>query len=465
MLELVFASTTLAGAGLPPSVLDAQACPDDAAAYLAVEPPGAGPVSLVAALDVDRLSADAQVDALVAIERQIGWLQGRQQRVLAAIDARVQATAPPNRSGSANMAREEVGCALHLAGPTAAGRLAVAGILTGQLPATLQALQDGRITYWHARALAEAVAPMAEATAAQIEASVLPDAARQTVGEFRVAVGKAVLRADPASAEQRHQRALGDRCVRVRPVEDGMASLWALLPAEGAAALMATVDALASVTPADDPRTADHRRADALVDLGAAALHDPHLPKAQGLRPHIQVTVALSTLLGLDEHPAELGGYGAIHAELARRIAADPTATWRRLVTDPIGGALLDYGRRTYRPPADLARFVIARDRQCVFPHCHRPADRCDLDHRVRYSDGGETSAGNMVPICERHHYGKDEHGWQLRRDADGGYTWTSPTGHTYRNTPPPYPHPPPGQPPNDRPAAAGTPDDDPPPF
>ena len=220
----------------------------------------------------------------------------------------------------------------------------------------------------------------------------LPDAARQTVGEFRVAVGKAVLHADPASAEQRRQRALGDRCVRVRPVEDGMASLWALLPAEGAAAVMAAVDALASVTSADDPRTADHRRADALVDLGAAALHDPHLPRAQGLRPHIQVTVALSTLLGLDEHPADLGGYGAIHAELARRIAADATATWRRLVTDPIGGALLDVGRRTYRPPADLARFVIARDRQCVLPHCHRPADRCDLDHRIRYSDGGATS-------------------------------------------------------------------------
>ena len=307
---------------------------------------------------------------------------------------------------------------------------------------------------------------MAEAAAAQIEASVLPDAARQTVGEFRAAVGKAVLRADPASAEQRHQRALGDRCVRVRPVEDGMASLWALLPAEGAAALMAAVDALASVTSADDPRTADQRRADALVDLGAAALHDPQLPRAQGLRPHIQVTVALSTLLGLDEHPAELGGHGADPRRTGpphRRRPNRHLAAAGHRPGAPRG--LLDYGRRTYRPPADLARFVIARDRQCVFPHCHRPAARCDLDHRIRYGDGGATSAGNIAPICQRHHYVKDEHGWQVRRDADGGYTWTSPTGHTYRNTPPPYPNPPPGQPPNDRPAAAGTPDDDPPPF
>ena len=144
MLELVFASTTLAGAGLPPSVLDAQACPDDAAAYLAVEPPGAGPVSLVAALDVDRLSADAQVDALVAIERQIGWLQGLQQRVLAAIDARVQATAP-RPTGRVRRTWRERRSAVRCIWP---GRPRRAGWRSpgswDRLPATLQALQDGR---------------------------------------------------------------------------------------------------------------------------------------------------------------------------------------------------------------------------------------------------------------------------------------------------------------------------------
>ena len=245
----------------------------------------------------------------MAIERQISWLQGMQQRVLAGIDAGIR----PRRRGPGQRWQPGPGGGRLRAAAgwaTAADRLAIAGTLCDRLPATLHALEAGEITYWHARALAEAAVRVDAVTAARVEQAVLPDAGEQSVGRFRAAVAEAVLAADPAPAEQRHQRAVADRCVRVRPAEDGMASLWALLPAEGAAALDAAVNALASGTSADDPRTVDQRRADALVDLGVAALHDPALPRAQGLRPHIQVTISLSTLLGLDDHPAELAGHG-----------------------------------------------------------------------------------------------------------------------------------------------------------
>jgi len=43
----------------------------------------------------------------------------------------------------------------------------------------------------------------------------------------------------------------------------------------------------------------------------------------------VHVTVALSTLLGLDEQPGELAGHGPIPAVLARRLAADPTGMFR----------------------------------------------------------------------------------------------------------------------------------------
>jgi hypothetical protein len=61
---------------------------------------------------------------------------------------------------------------------------------------------------------------------------------------------------------------------------------------------------------------------------------DPNLPEQHGQRPAINVTVPISTLLGRDNQPAHLDGYGPITAALARRLAADPTGTWRRLVTD-----------------------------------------------------------------------------------------------------------------------------------
>ena len=219
-------------------------------------------------------------------------------------------------------------------------------------------------------------------------------------------------------------------CFTPRP--DGMSELWALLPAEGAAAIEAAVDALASVTSADDPRTLDQRRADALVDLGVAALHDPALPCQHGLRPNVQVTVALSTLLGLDEQPGELAGHGPIPASVARHLAGDETGTWRRLVTDPLTGALLEYGRTTYRPPRDLADFVTARDGTCRFPGCQRDARRGDLDHTVPWEAGGSTGPHNLTALCRRHHVMKHQAGWSYTNRPDGSTSWTSPTGHRY---------------------------------
>lgn len=158
-----------------------------------------------------------------------------------------------------------------------------------------------------------------------------------------------------------------------------------------------------------------------------------------GLRPSIQVSVALSTLLGLDEQPGELDGYGDIPAELARALAADPTGTWRRLVTDP-QGRLLDCGRTVYKPPAALGRHVIARHRTCCASGCNRPAAKSDLQHVRPWSQGGETNAANLVPLCERHHNAVHDGGWKIKMDADGTIEWTSPHGQTYRQPLATYP-------------------------
>lgn len=94
------------------------------------------------------------------------------------------------------------------------------------------------------------------------------------------------------------------------------------------------------------------------------------------------MTVPISTLLGLDERPGELEGYGPITADVARRVAAH--GVWRRLLTDPATGVLLDYGTTRYVPPPDLVDHVQARDRTCRFPTCSRPARLCQFDTPFR---------------------------------------------------------------------------------
>ena len=125
----------------------------------------------------------------------------------------------------------------------------------------------------------------------------------------------------------------------------------------------------------------------------------------------------------------------AVPALTAWALAAG--GTWRRLVTDPASGVVIDVGRTKYRPPAGLADLVRARDRACVFPTCQTPACRCDIDHLTAWSQAGTTSLHNLVVLCEAHHRLKHTPGWALTRDqATGVLSWHTPDKTVYQRHP-----------------------------
>ena len=115
---------------------------------------------------------------------------------------------------------------------------------------------------------------------------------------------------------------------------------------------------------------------------------------------------------------------------LARALASE--GKWRRFITDPITGALLDFGRESYEPPQPLVDFLLARDRTCRFPGCRAPARLADIDHAQSWESGGATSAQNLGALCRRHHRLKTHGGWQLESKSDGSCVWTSPEGKNY---------------------------------
>jgi hypothetical protein len=159
-------------------------------------------------------------------------------------------------------------------------------------------------------------------------------------------------------------------------------------------------------------------------------------------KPLVQVVISHSTLIGADDAPAELVGHGPIPADLAREIAAQ--GVWRRLVTDPMSGTVLDYGRTTYHPPAALADHVRARDVYCRFPLCRRRAADAELDHILAWADGGETGEANLAGYCLHHHKLKTHAGWRVEAHPDGRLTWITPTGHRHTTSPHDYgPEPP----------------------
>ena len=178
--------------------------------------------------------------------------------------------------------------------------------------------------------------------------------------------------------------------------------------------------------------TLDQLRADALAHIAESYLAQTSSDNLAHGRPvTVNLTLDLPTFMGLQENPGLLAGYGEIPASIARSLAKD--AKWRRFITDPITGDLLDYGRQTYEPPQSMVDFITARDRRCRFPGCRQPSRICDIDHAIPWEDGGTTTKENLGLLCRRHHRMKTHGGWNLISFADGSCEWTSPQGKKFK--------------------------------
>ena len=90
-----------------------------------------------------------------------------------------------------------------------------------------------------------------------------------------------------------------------------------------------------------------------------------------------------------------------------------------------------------YRPTAQTAEFVRARDITCRFPGCHATAQYCDIDHVIPWPLG-RTHPSNLICLCRKHHLLKTFWcgDWTVSLDPDGTATWTAPTGKTYTTHP-----------------------------
>ncbi|QTV79756.1 HNH endonuclease [Microbacterium sp. NIBRBAC000506063] len=191
--------------------------------------------------------------------------------------------------------------------------------------------------------------------------------------------------------------------------------------------------------PSRDTRTFDQIRTDVLTDLLLAS--DPsevHSTGLDSIQAHIQVTVAATTLAGLDEHLAELDGHGPLDPDVARELAGR-RGSWTRLFLDSTGMVV---ETDTYSPTESMRRFLRARDQRCRFPGCHVPAARCDIDHNHDHAEGGATHICNLCHFCRGHHTLKhpdlrDEDRWTAQLAPDGSVIWRSPLGRDYLDHPP----------------------------
>ena len=416
--------------------------------------PGISTLANLVAIDPIKLSPSARIDYLTALERQTAWLQALMQRAIIAVAGNEPSVSNGDDIffGVDEAEREDISTALRLSAGTAQSRIDVARTLVNHLPNTCSALATGDISLAHANVIAKETAAairdgLNEYQIFEVEQRAIAHAEFHTPAQVANQVRTSLARIAPETFEDTVARARDTRRVSCYSDSDGMSTVVAILPAADAQVVMNAIESFIRLTSEDggtanrnklnslgspfakDTRSTDMKRADALTAIAAASLSAS--PVAPHRRPiSINVTIDLPTLLGLAENPGQLAGYGAIPASVARELASD--GKWKRFITDPQTGNLLDYGRESYEPPQALKDFLIARDRTCRFPGCRRSAALSDLDHAKSWEDGGSTSPENLGALCRRHHRLKTHDGWSVTSNEDGSCTWVSPHGKTF---------------------------------
>jgi hypothetical protein len=369
------------------------------------------------------------------------------------------------------------------------------------LPGTWAALAAGVLDEARAKVLVDVLQHTSPAVARAIEARLLPEASRLSLGRLKVRALALLLELDADAVDNRRKDAKRQADVRCYPSHrEGMATLAADLPADEAAEGCDLIDQLAAMAKADgDPRPIGQIRAE-VFSLLVRRPADHGLP---AVTAHLHVTAALDALDGTTGTPGEVNGLPItathVHELLARICAlglrapeggsltlaiADAqgrllaTATPEQLARLARRGCRAHPDRRlrlpgagpppattSYRPTDAQDAFITTRDRACRFPNCAQRTGWADRDHVIPHACGGPTDCANLCCLCRSHHRLKTlARGWQFAMDPDGTLHVTTPSGVTRTTRPPGLGPPTPEPDPADSPPPP-TPDDDPPPF
>jgi hypothetical protein len=541
---------------------------------VATTPPGAALGALLEQVDPRTVSPHDTVVLARAWRRQLSHHEARFALAAREVALADPDRPGGRREGPGEFSADELRAVLHESRTRVGTLLGQADTALEAVPELWAAWDAGGVDTDRVRLCVTWTSSLSAEHAAHVVRTVLPDAPRLTLSGLIERIQQVATGLDPAWAARLYDNARRQRRVRTRRTEAGTLNLSALdLPLDAGSRSAAHIDAMALrakalghpglldtirtdiVLALLSPRGAGHDDATVIAAVIAAA--DPtdppgrrspqrvgarHRPAQQAdrepaepeepgepdgsqesaagrgggrggggpRRSRIELRVGLATLLGLDEKPATMPGYGVVHSVLARQFARQLCAAeWRVAVTDtagpPVAALLLRRRPRGYAttptgsgeappvtprpvlelhidqdalarlrpadhpgwsevieelqqqfaawrppepdtpadaarrlPPEALARWIHVRDRSCVFPPCRASSLAADIDHTIAATDGGPTAGANLGPLCRHDHRLKHETRWHLTQTAPGAFTWTSPTGHTYRQDPQP---------------------------
>ena len=278
------------------------------------------------------------------------------------------------------------------------------------LPLLAQAWKEGDIGAAHVDAVLRVKRPVTEEALARDE-SILVDAARtMKFAQFCTVVDYWEQHADQDGSDEAAQARKAQRDVYLVPTPGRYLGQMNLDPIGGAIVakeLKAIEDEFFAADWAEakerlgrDPhadelcRTPAQRRADAMIEMAVRSAS----ASAGARRPEPLFTVVI-------DYPTAAG----LICELEQGPVVTPgsllpyvdQATFERIIFAPAKRAECSVTSRFFK--GATRRIIEVRDRQCQHEFCDLPANRCQIDHIVPYSQGGLTEQENGQVLCGPH--------------------------------------------------------------
>ena len=348
--------------------------------------------------------------------------------------------------------------------------------LAHRLPRLWARVQDGSLPAWRARRVAEHTLHLTLEAAAFVDQMVAPFAHKTGPAQTQRLIDEAIARFMPQTAKEIAERAAEQRYVTIEHQQ---------VSYTGTSRIHGELD----LPDALDLEDALQRGAEHLKALGSTDTLDVRRAATLGALARGQQVLELEPDQDRDEDGSSKGGFeaplalrtstteegrGTARTSTTERGSNREVVLYAHLAADAIrsglpqapawvdnaGGQLLtaaqvaDWCHRPdltgvivkhvidlnenitctgYQPSPRLVEQVRLRDRTCVYPHCHRPARACDLDHVIAHHEGGTTSSDNLACLCRLHHRLKTHGGWTYQMITPGVFLWHSPHGHTWQ--------------------------------
>jgi hypothetical protein len=279
------------------------------------------------------------------------------------------------------------------------------------LPLAAEAFREGEIGAAQFDALAKVRTPVTEEALARDEALLVGFAKEMKFMPFCAALAYWAQMADPDGAEESEFERHARRDVHLTETINGMFLGGMILDAVSGMIVSTELKRLEDGLFAADwaeaterlgrepklhelRRTSAQRRADAMVEMAERSRAMP----ADARRPEPQVTFVV--------------GYEALYGHICR-IQGGPVVTpgtilqwldgasFERIVFAP--GKRVECSVKSRFFIGATRRAIEVRDQECTHEYCDIAAEECEIDHIVRWTDGGRTEQENGQVHCSFH--------------------------------------------------------------